>query len=186
MAKIILKEDVTPRYLDAARKMLERQGIDRAITKPEDVRSALLATIFNPKPASSLGGEVVRAPGKPIMIFHENSEITIHTPKGSRTYLFIGKDGAGCVEFDSRANQQYLFYADANGSVEFDGEKYTRNLGGEIRTFKVRGEEHVPTGVPASDKLDLMYITAKAALDDRLSELESKTAPMLAFSRIKK
>lgn len=184
MAKLKIKENIAPKYMEAARRMLKQLGINTGeLAKPEDVREALLKTLKEPD-VRKFGSdvEVVREDGRTKFIFHANNSITVIKEAGRRSFLFVSEDGAGFVEYGLGGRKVYTFYSESAWSVEKNEEDYFRERDGKVEKFKVRPVDYTKSAEDISGRLDETLLDAYAILEKFVGPQESEAYTAMAFT----
>jgi len=190
MADLKLKQDVAPKFMEAAKRMFKRLGIDTGeLKKPEDVRDALVKSLKAPSSRRFGEAESVRDGGSPRFVFHQKGGVTSFENEG-RSHLFISETGAGFAQYahtDKRAVLVYLFYSDSRGTYEQVGEDLVRDVGGEKRKLKVLPPDYTKTVDDLGGMvIDDLWSDVCKTLMERVRVQEAETVAVLTFTGLEK
>jgi len=179
--------DVVKHFNEAAQKLLQRRGIFAKPESPEDIRKELCKGLKNMETIRIGEAEVVKEGKKPRFVFHDTGEIAVIGPEGGqRTYLFIGEEGAGVVEYGFYARPVFFYYSDANGSQEQEDGKFIRTVNGKREEFKVEPVDYTKTLSQVGGQLDEAWLNAVSVLDARVSELERDTLSAISWAGMRR
>lgn len=177
MAKLVVREDVTPKYMEAAGRMFGRLGIDAGrLEKPEDVREALMKAVKKPDVKNFRETDVVRDNGEPHLAFHKDGGITIFGKDGQRSFLFVWEGGAGFLELGPGGEPAYTYYSEANWSVEAKGTRLVREIDGEKTVLRLDHEEGEP---------DEWWTNANAVLEKRVGAQEAEAYRAMSLTGLR-
>jgi hypothetical protein len=179
MAKYLVREDVTPKYMAAAKRMLERLGIDAGgLKSPGDVREALFGSLKDPYAKETINSEVLFDGNARRFIIHEDGSVTILRRKGE-AYLFLGEDYAVFAELKTKSKEaHFVFYCGKEGIVEMDADEGTcaREAGGKREVVKILEEDYAAARDETGGNLAEWWLPAVAVINRRVSEMSLDAA----------
>jgi len=186
-ATVNLSADVVKHFNEAAQKLLQRRGIFAKPGSPEDVRKELCKGLKKMETIRIGEADVVKEGKTPRFVFHDTGEIAIMGPEGGqRTYLFIGAEGAGVVEYGIYARPVFFFYSDANGSQEQEDGKFIRTANGKREEFKVAPVDYTKTLSQVGGQIDEAWLNAVSVLEARVEELERDTMSAISWAGMRR
>jgi len=188
MAKTVTKTDVTPFYMEAAKRLLQMVDAKTdGLKGMSDVRERLIKSAKKPVLKQFEVFDVVCENKAIRFIFHAQGEVTLMGQNGNRAYLFVGEEGAGFVRYaatDSNVVPAHVFYCDTRGEVERNHLKYNIRVDGEKVNYDAVHDDHpdLPDGIMGVFKEFLL--DANAALEERVKQLDRDYTPAALASAL--
>ncbi len=181
-----MREDVTPKYMAAAKRMFERLGIDAGGLKaPEDVRGILLKTLKEPSVREAMDAEVLFEGESRRFIIHEDGGVSI-LKRDFVAVLFLGKECAGFAEFKNNSKEaHFVFYCDKEGSAEVDVEErryVRRDPDGKTEVLRIAEEDYATVPDEIGRKLDERWLTVCEVMKEHVPRMSFDAALIMALA----